>query len=130
MIEIKLWRSTYNFLLVQKELFIEKSKMATLTIEQKAEAELSLASMTGELKRIDNAILAMQFGYLEYAPECNALSIHEIVTREQQSQRYVEMLVINREVKSLKEANRTLKSQCNYLQSKLNLKDANTTTKV
>jgi hypothetical protein len=130
--EIKLLRSTWNFLLAQKELFIEKAKMATLTIEQKAEVELSLASMTGQLKRIDLHIHFLKFGSIEYSLESESLSIYGIVRRETSNEKYLEFIALNRDLKELAAINQTLKIKCYHLQSQLNSKskDANATTEV
>ena len=82
-IEAKKLRATYNELLRRKESFVDTTLTVTLTSEQKAEADLTLAMLTGELKRLDAAIQGIAFPNHVEAISSGALSFAKIAKHQE-----------------------------------------------
>ena len=83
--EAKRLRTVYNRLLERKETFVNTALGVSLNPEQKAEADLTLAMITGELKRLDASIQAIGFrgaiGFVGVGPEAEAMSFLSIAKR-------------------------------------------------
>lgn len=62
LVQLKELSSTYNALLETKNEFISKAVREQMNPHQRAEAELTLAMISGELKRVDGLIHFLMFG--------------------------------------------------------------------
>lgn len=116
--EAKQLRAVWLALWLQKESYIDKAAIASLLPEQKAEADLKLAELTGELKRIDASINHLLFP-LTYMPQTGALSIVRIIElRNQQSNtNYLKAIAKQRDaIRLLQDKNSELRSKNVYLQ--------------
>lgn len=118
-------RTAYNRVLIEKLHFAEKVLNQKMHPEQKAEANLRLCMLTGELKRIDAAIQHMVFGGEDYKLETNCMSFATIAKKKVKDttlslQKFVEWQ--EERIKTLQAQNRSATSSRNmatYLYKKL-----------
>ena len=115
--EAKQLRAVWYALWLTKESYTDKALRANLLPEQKAEADLKLAQITGELKRIDAAIHEL-YHPQTYMPQTTALSLMQIVKLQNRKidAHYLKAIAKQRNtIKQLEDKNSELRATNQYL---------------
>ena len=115
--EAKQLRAVWYALWLTKESYIQQAQRANLTPEQKAEADLKLAQITGELKRTDAAIHELYYPHT-YMPQTQALSLLQIITlqNKRSDANYIKTIAKQRDaIKKLEDKNSALRATNQYL---------------
>jgi hypothetical protein len=115
--EAKQLRAVWYSVWQQKESYIDKAAKANMLPEQKAEVDLKLAELTGELKRIDAAIHELYYPQT-YLPQTAALSLLRIVElrNKRSDANYIKAIAKQRTaIKKLEDKNSALRATNLYL---------------